>query len=345
MKRIIVLIIHLVLLGKVSGQDGCDQILRFGVFETYGFKELSDIDRAVESLKKYKREDVVSNRSSVAAEAGVALGFIDIGLGGSSSNEEYQKNLEEISEYYRENIKDKTQTEVFKKIASPDIIKAWSECKESTKDFNLQVNGNLNKEFIVTLTYKGSGLSIQNTKITSALFISVDPVDNGVFKTGTEIRIHNVYSQKFRRSGSDAATIVLNLENFPKPISLEIPAIPPPAPVWEMVWIDKDENGNPLYMDFAYNVPGSTTNSPHDWQKTYVVNVKNAVITKVEYSCVGNGCGWCYSRAGGYALDANIDPNAPNKFVAGRHCDGQPCTITHRAFYKVKSARCIKNCD
>jgi hypothetical protein len=345
MRRVILLMFNLVLLGKLSGQDGCDQILKHGVFETYGFKELKDINRAIESLKKYKREDVVSNRSSVAAEAGVSLGFIDIGLGGSSSNEEYYKNLEEISDYYKETLSDKSQTAVFKRIASPDIIKAWSECKESTKDFNLQVNGNLDREFIVTLTYKGSGLSIQNTKITSALFIGVDRVDNDVFKTGTDIRIHNVYSQKFKRSGTDAVTIVLNLENFPKPISLEIPAIPPPAPVLEMIWIDKDENGSPLYMDFAYSVPGSSTNRPHDWQQTFIVNVKNAVITKVEYSCVGNGCGWCYSRAGGYALDANIDPNRPNQFVAGRHCDGQSCTITHRAFYKVRSVRCIENCD
>ncbi len=116
------------------------------------------------------------------------------------------------------------------------------------------------------------------------------------------------------------------------------------APVFELRWERQDANG----QRYAHTYPPIRTENRHGRADiivsgTLALQVPEARVYNVEYSCVGYSCGWSYNPNGGYAPSVQIAGDGQS-FTWFRRWDGDPALETYTALYEVPRRVCVRNC-
>lgn len=341
-------------------QSACEQILKQGIYDYYQLQNESNFDYVFKKLVSMSREDIEQQISERTLDASIpiplASGFLKLLVGASDEQERYRHLKESYLNNTETKISASDRTWLYTKVANANIINAWQKCAVN-EEMSIEVKGNTQKEFAIVLIYKpknghARGTVLSSISPSSNLKALNKAGENRLFR-GRTISPFNSYTQSFQRRDSAAFSLVLNIAQFPEPLTIEVPAIPQPLPVYEVHWFSSDQSGNPYVATYR----PAKVNAHHDGdccgqRKDAEVSladlgIKNARIERVSYSCDGSYCGWCYNQngaGGGYAGQIQINGNAQS-FHWWRNYDGREVTETYQVFYQKPRGVCIKNCQ
>jgi len=337
-------------------QSICDAILRQGVFDYYEMQNEQNFDYVFKKLITMSKEDIEQQVSNKTLDASIPIpfaeGFLKMAFGTSDDQEKYRHLKEFYQNNTEMNIAYSEKTWLVSKVANPNIAAAWEHCAVS-QELSLEVTGDIKKDFSITLIYKPATGNARSTVLSGVTLSSgLQKVDDNIFRTGRPIEQFNSYTQKFRRTDSNAATLVLNVRNFPNPLKIELARIDPPLPRYETRWFSSDEQGNPYYVNY---IPPQVENH-HDGNccgrridqeiSLASLGVTNARIESVSYSCSGAFCGWCYNQngsGGGYAGQILVSGDAQS-FHWWRNYDGRAVNEVYKVSLQRPRGVCIRNC-
>lgn len=322
----------------------CEQILRFGVFDYYEFKNESNFDYVFKKLVLMDREELEANYRNRTLDADIPIplaeGFLKLGLGVGDEQERYKRLRELYINNQEINMRYEDKTWLMARTANQDIIAAWEKCVVKPKELELELKGNMKDTFTVTLRYRPTSDLPRDTRILGITSTGVKLIGTKVFRRGASIRRFNTYTQMFARENKGPISIVLDLEGVGNELSMQFPPIPEPLPRYEVKWFRQDESGRPYYKDTDLIGISCNCNTTGEWN----LNEKNARIYEVSYSCVGSGCGWSYNPAGGYGISYRISGDG-QAFRWFRLWQGVPAAEVYRVFYEKQRGICVSNCD
>lgn len=322
----------------------CDQILRFGIFDSYEFRNETNFDYVFKKLVLMDREELETNYRNRTLDADIPIpmaeGFLQLDLSVGDEQERYRRLKELYINNQEINMKYEDKTWLMTKIANKDIIAAWEKCVTNPKELELELKGNMKDTFTVTLRYKPQSDLPRNTRISGITPTGVKLIGTKVFRRGASIRRFNTYTQKFARESKGPISIVIDIEGLGNELAMQFPPIPKALPRYEVKWFRQDESGRPYYKDTDPIGISCNCNNSGEWS----LNEKNARIYEVSYSCWGSGCGWSYNPGGGYGISYRISGDG-QKFRWFRLWQGVPATEVYRAFYEKQRGVCVANCE
>jgi len=117
-----------------------------------------------------------------------------------------------------------------------------------------------------------------------------------------------------------------------------------PQAVFQTIWADTDENGNPYMVQFSVRTVNLHYAADKTTQGSFTLPLPNSQITTIDYICNDSKCGWSYARAGGYAADYQKSADSKS-FTWYRVWDGDPHDETYIVHYQVQRAVCVENCN
>jgi hypothetical protein len=357
MKKISSIILVSILMSTTSfAQSICNEILKQGAFDYYELQSEKHFDYIFKKLVVMSREEIEQQINNRTLEASIPIPFAETFLNLAYGDDE--NRYKHIKEFYQNNtevnISTDDRTWLVSKIANEKIVSAWEHCVID-KELNLELTGDIKNDFSISLMYKPNREGPRSTILTGVTISSnLKKTNADKFKTGQRINQFNSYTQQFKRTDSNSVSLVLDIKGFPKPVKIEIPAIPKPLPKYEVRWFNTDEQGKPYYYDHTF----MSANNSHPDDKCCAImvdknvtlaqlGITNARILDISYTHAGAGCGWNYNQngaGGGYAGQYSISADRQS-FHWWRSWDGIPCQETYRIYYEKPRGVCVKNCS
>lgn len=223
------MVVAVLLLVKTAFGQGCEQILFGGVFNTFNQQGSSYTSEYWHNAWCNGVIEASSGSSSGGASLNFGVGKIGLGFGVSDAQEFqkiYKQTFCSTSTGSSTNIANNTSVQ---KVASPDILKAYTDCKAIEAkglkvDFSVRPEDN--KVFVISVTYGGALGSPKVKKI--AFLPNVITNQSGSLVEGVLLKKNQSYALTAERTTDVPMTVVIDTDvgtffrNMPR-------FIPPPT--------------------------------------------------------------------------------------------------------------------
>lgn len=224
-------LIALTIVSKSFGQ-GCETLLMNGVFNT--FNSYSGSYSSAEWHQFWCNGTVEKINSSSSSSAGLNLGFAKISLGMSYDDaKEFQRVYQSINcGSNAGSTQNYSTNSVIQKVASPEILKAYVDCKKLQSSgliVDMSVRADDKKVFVVDVKYTGAWQAGAGPKVKKVTFLpNVVSTREGSLQDGVELKNGQTFSMICERTAEYPVTVYVETEvgTFHADLS---PTIPPPT--------------------------------------------------------------------------------------------------------------------
>jgi hypothetical protein len=350
--------------------QSCDAALARGVFNTTTVVANSDVRTAYTALQCSSEFSTHQD----ALDAGLSLGMVVYGVPLSIG---LNFSEEQRSAWKRDNcssvVSNTSALESYTRIvqlASPEILNAWVACKGLCQSVGLRCWAEpRDAENVVfkAVWNPSQGDEGQNPLVRSSSIAGAVPSHNLRDEAGNYILIppgeiifvgsgNLVVLARQQGRGAVMRLGTTRGECYayaPAPPAPQPQPQPQPAPVYEVRYFETDEAGWAYSQDFTTQCqvlpfPQNLVRKGISEGEFRLAN-SSGIIHKVDYNCVGHGCGWSYHPDGRtpahweYAGKTALF-DAGRAFRWFRKYQRNDCRETYRAFYKLPRTVCVQNC-
>lgn len=330
-------------------QDACSDILQWGVYDSYNISNERQFDYLFTELVNMDKEQLrnqINNRSlDVNIPLPLAESFLSLDASSGSNEEIYNRVKQSYESSTYNSISSTDRQYLYANVVNTNIVSSWQTCMSNPSIIELEIQGNIKTTFSLSIKYVHGDVALSDRDITGVNYSNLSIAGDTVFTVGKSLKPLNTYSQIFVRSDSSEAFIILNIEDYAEPVTLSLPSISPPPPVYEVKWYKRDNSGE-LYSETFRHISESRHNRPARYAGgEYYLSDSGGKIYKVEFNHDGGGCGYNYHPVSGYGKWVRILQPTQNGFEWKRKWDGHPCEEFYTAFYMIKRGTCIENCS
>lgn len=231
MKNLYAFLFYVLLTTNLFGQ-GCESLLMNGVFNT--FNSYTGNYSSAEWHSFWCNGTVEKSKSTNSSNAilNVIVGEIPLGMSFDDAKE-FQRVYQSINcGSNSENTQNYSSNSVIQKVASPDILKAYVECKKLQSSgliVDMSVRPDDNKVFVVAIKYTGAWTAGSGPKVRKVTFLpNLISTRVGTLQDGIELTSEQSYSMVCERSAEYPITVYVETEvgTFHSDLS---PTLPPPT--------------------------------------------------------------------------------------------------------------------
>lgn len=185
----------------------CDAILEQGVRNTYLMTNSSNFKRVI--ISNFCRVTDTSNDGSKGGSADVNIPIVDIDLGfsGDYNEKEVKSTHEEVCTNNSNADEGGNFSKVLKLVADPQIVSAWSQCKNSEGGVLLLGKALDEKNLLITMSFRNAG-SVYQTEVTDEPILS-GMTCSSMIKAG-QIIDGSTRSYACKRYAGEPASLIIN---------------------------------------------------------------------------------------------------------------------------------------
>lgn len=231
-KLTIILGVFILNLTSKSNAQECETILMNGVFNT--FNSYTGNYSSSEWHNFWCNGTVEKSSSSSSSSAGLNLGFAKISLGMSFDDaKEFQRIYQSINCGSNSGAtQDYSSNTVIQKVASPEILKAYVDCKKLQSSglvVDLSLRESDKRVFVVDVKYTGAWQAGAGPKVKKVTFLpNVISTKEGSLQDGVELKSGQTFSMICERTAEYPVTVYVETEVGTFHADLP-PTIPPPT--------------------------------------------------------------------------------------------------------------------
>lgn len=220
--------------------DECKDVLDKNLMTRYEASSLSSLDAQIVKALSYDRETLKKIVRNNDKGFGISIPLAESLLSFGAKDKDKSDSLETLKESLTTREEGKLNSldlaTIRFQLAPEAAIKAWLDCKREefkamgATGLRATTVGNLNREFIVSLSWNRIGdSSPKSVRVAQVEAIGAEPV--GVMKLfeGAKVSEFTPVEQRFRRSSEDEGWIRIVSEGY-GPTEIKLPKLPPPPP-------------------------------------------------------------------------------------------------------------------
>ncbi|WP_217591174.1 hypothetical protein [Burkholderia sp. GbtcB21] len=195
-----------VLLGMAGASlaHECDAILEQGVRNIFATKETSNFEADMQSAFCNSSASEYGDQVGAGLDIGFSLYDVPIKLGGNYNSSDYKKMQQKNCGANSSNFASSGYHELLSAVADPQIIAAWSQCKQSGGLYiNAEANGNT---LIYTFRFRPAG-PVTETKLIGDPQIIGAACPSPVVKDGTVVSNVSISQICYRQSSGPVTTV------------------------------------------------------------------------------------------------------------------------------------------